>query len=89
MSKRPKNSGSNVSGGFTLLEIIVAVAIFGVIASIVFPALLQFLDMRERVDEKHQQISGLQKTFQFWPTIYVLHQTDFLKMSTETSAQQP
>ena len=65
MSKRPKNSGSNVSGGFTLLEIIVAVAIFGVIASIVFPALLQFLDMRERVDEKHQQISGLQKTFQF------------------------
>jgi general secretion pathway protein J len=65
MSKRPKDNGSKVSGGFTLLEIIVAVAIFGVIASIVFPALLQFLDMRERVDEKHQQISGLQKTFQF------------------------
>ncbi|MFT7526581.1 MAG: general secretion pathway protein J [Arenicella sp.] len=65
MSKRPKDNGSKVSGGFTLLEIIVAVAIFGVIASIVFPALLQFLDMRERVDEKHQQISGLQKTYQF------------------------
>lgn len=65
MIKRPKDNGSSVSSGFTLLEIIVAVAIFGVIASIVFPALLQFLDMRERVDEKHQQISGLQKTFQF------------------------
>lgn len=48
-----------------MLEIIVAVAIFGVIASIIFPALLQFLEMRERVDEKHGQISTLQKSFQF------------------------
>jgi len=53
------------SKGFTLLEIVVAVAIFAVITSIVFPALLQFLDMRERVVEKHQQIAGLQKTFLF------------------------
>jgi len=51
--------------GFTLLEIVVAVAIFAVISSILFPALFQFLEMRERVDEKHQQISGLQKTFLF------------------------
>jgi len=51
--------------GFTLIEIVVAVAIFGVIASIIFPALMQFLDMRERVDEKHQQVTGLQKTFLF------------------------
>ena len=65
MSSRQKENRSKFSSGFTLLEIIIAVAIFGVIASIVFPALLQFLDMRERVDEKHQQISGLQKTFQF------------------------
>lgn len=65
MLGRQKNSQSKLSRGFTLLEIIIAVAIFGVIASIIFPALLQFLDMRERVDEKHQQISGLQKTFQF------------------------
>ncbi|MFT4629352.1 MAG: general secretion pathway protein J [Arenicella sp.] len=62
---RPEHNLFKSSSGFTLLEIMVAVAIFGVIASIVFPALLQFLDMRERVDEKHQQISGLQKTFQF------------------------
>lgn len=65
MSSRQKQKRSKFSSGFTLLEIIIAVAIFGVIASIIFPALLQFLDMRERVDEKHQQISGLQKTFQF------------------------
>ena len=65
ITSRPEHNRFKFSSGFTLLEIIVAVAIFGVIASIVFPALLQFLDMRERVDEKHQQISGLQKTFQF------------------------
>ncbi len=51
--------------GFTLIEMIVAVAIFGVIASIVFPALIQFLDVRERVDEKHKQVVGLQKAFLF------------------------
>lgn len=51
--------------GFTLLEVVVAVAIFGVIASIVFPALLQFLDMRDRVEEKHDGLIGLQKTFIF------------------------
>ena len=51
--------------GFTLIEIVIAMAIFGVIASIIFPALFQFLDVRERVDLKHQQVSGLQKTFMF------------------------
>lgn len=51
--------------GFTLLEIVVAVAIFAVISAIVFPALMQFLEMRERVEEKHQHVVGLQKTFQF------------------------
>lgn len=51
--------------GFTLLEIVVAVAIFAVISSIVFPALLQFLDMRERVVEKNSEVIGLQKTFLF------------------------
>lgn len=53
------------SSGFTLIEIVVAVAIFAVITSIVFPALLQFLDMRERVVEKNTEVIGLQKTFLF------------------------
>ena len=48
-----------------MLEIVVAVAIFAVIVSIVFPALLQFLDMRDRVVEKQQEIVQLQKTFLF------------------------
>lgn len=51
--------------GFTLLEIVVAVAIFAVIASIVFPGMLQFLEMRDRVDAKHKLVVSLQKTFQF------------------------
>jgi general secretion pathway protein J len=51
--------------GFTLLEIVVAVAIFGVITAIIFPALFQFLDMRERVNEKQERLQSLQKTFQF------------------------
>ena len=51
--------------GFTLIEIVVAVAIFGVIMSIVFPTLVQFLNMRERLQEKHQELTGLQKAFLF------------------------
>lgn len=56
---------SQTSRGFTLIEIVVAVGIFGVLASIIFPALIQFLEIRERVDAKHDQIVGLQKTFMF------------------------
>ena len=51
--------------GFTLIEIMVSVAIFGVMASIIFPALIQFLDARDLLDEKHEQIIGMQKTFLF------------------------
>ncbi|MBL4670935.1 MAG: prepilin-type N-terminal cleavage/methylation domain-containing protein [Arenicella sp.] len=51
--------------GFTLIEIMVAVAIFAVIASIVGPALFQFLDIRERAGAKQDQLEGLQKTFLF------------------------
>jgi general secretion pathway protein J len=51
--------------GFTLIEIMVAVGIFAVIASIVGPALFQFLDIRERANAKQEQLEGLQKTFMF------------------------
>ena len=51
--------------GFTLIEMMVSVAIFGVMASIIFPALIQFLDARERMDQKHEQIINMQKTFLF------------------------
>ena len=51
--------------GFTLIEIMVAVGIFAVIASIVGPALFQFLDIRERATAKQDQLEGLQKSFLF------------------------
>ena len=51
--------------GFTLIEMMVSVAIFGVMASIIFPALIQFLDARDRIEAKQEQLIGLQKTFLF------------------------
>ena len=53
------------ANGFTLLEIVIAVAIFAVIASIVFPAFIQFLDVRERIIENNERITDLQKMFLF------------------------
>jgi len=55
----------NKTIGFTLIEVMVSVAIFAVIASIMGPALLQFLDVRERVNAKQERLEGLQKTFLF------------------------
>lgn len=42
-----------------------SVAIFAVIASIMGPALLQFLEVREKVGAKQDRLEGLQKTFLF------------------------
>lgn len=51
--------------GFTLIEVIIAVAIFGIIIAMVAPTMIQFIKIRERVIIKHEQIEGLQKTFLF------------------------
>jgi len=53
------------ASGFTLIEMMVSVAIFGAMAAIIFPALIQFLDARDRLDQKHAQIVSMQKTFLF------------------------
>lgn len=55
----------SVNRGFTLIEIMVAIAIFALLAAITFPALIQFLDIRERVNQKNESIKALQKTFLF------------------------
>ncbi len=60
--------GSNIkpsTAGFTLIEVMVAVGIFAVIASIVGPALFQFLEIRDRAGAKQEQLESLQKTFLF------------------------
>lgn len=51
---------------FTLIEVIVAVAIFAVISAITFPGLVQFLEARDRVQQKQNFLSDLQKTFTFF-----------------------
>lgn len=51
--------------GFTLIEIMIAVGIFAVIGAIVFPAMIQFIDVRDRIMVKHHQVESLQKTFLF------------------------
>ena len=55
----------NKLSGFTLLEVVVAVAIFALITAITFPALMQFLEARERIEERNQQILAIQKVFLF------------------------
>ncbi len=64
---RPKSHhfSVNKSKGFTLIEILVVVFIFGVIISIVGPAILQFFDAREKIIAKQEQLEGIQKTFLF------------------------
>lgn len=51
--------------GFTLIELVVAVAIFAVVSTITIAALMKFLDIRERITEQQEQLSQLQKTFLF------------------------
>jgi general secretion pathway protein J len=65
MSSMHRFQKSTRAIGFTLIEIMVAVGIFAVIASIVGPALFQFLDIRERAGAKQDQLASLQKTFMF------------------------
>lgn len=49
--------------GFTLLEMVVAIAIFGVIAAIGYSALNNFLDARAHIKQRNDQLQALQNTF--------------------------
>lgn len=50
------------SSGFTLLEMVVAIGIFAVIAAISYGSLNNFLDARAQIDERREGISALQTT---------------------------
>ena len=45
-------SSSSRCSGFTLLEMVVAIGIFAVIAAIVYPAIQRFLDARDQLNDK-------------------------------------
>lgn len=49
--------------GFTLLEMIVAIAIFGVIAAISYSALNNFLDARAHINAENDRLRALQSAF--------------------------
>jgi general secretion pathway protein J len=51
--------------GFTLIEIVVAIGIFAVIAAIAYPGLTQFLNIRDAIMERSEQISSIQRAVLF------------------------
>lgn len=51
--------------GFTLIELVIAVAIFLVISTVTVTAFVKFLDIRERIVDQQKRLSQLQKTFLF------------------------
>jgi general secretion pathway protein J len=59
-----KACGSKFTG-FTLLEMVVAIGIFAVIAAVVYPAIQQFLNARERLNDKSTVLTSLQNTMLF------------------------
>ncbi|MDH3694779.1 MAG: type II secretion system minor pseudopilin GspJ, partial [Gammaproteobacteria bacterium] len=49
--------------GFTILEMAIAIGIFAIIAVISYGALIQFLDTRDKLSERHSDLRELQFLF--------------------------
>ncbi len=62
MNRVPKYAGSD---GFTLLEMVIAIGIFAVIAAVLYPAMQQFIKAREQLSEKSTGLASLQNTMLF------------------------
>jgi len=58
-----KYDTSNRNQGFTFIEVLVAIGIFAVIASMSYAALSQFLIVREGVELSQREMRQLQQTF--------------------------
>jgi general secretion pathway protein J len=52
-----------VNRGFTLLEMVVAIAIFAIIAAISYSALNNFLDARSHINQENEDLRALQTMF--------------------------
>lgn len=53
----------HASRAFTLLEMVIAISIFAVIAAICYSALNNFLDARAHINEENEKIRQLQRVF--------------------------
>ncbi len=49
------------AGGFTLLELIVAIAIFALISAMTYPSLIHILDMGDQVERQNARLAEVQK----------------------------
>ncbi len=49
--------------GFTLLEIVIAVAIFAVISTVSYASLIRFFDQSQKIEQAHQRLEQIQKVF--------------------------
>lgn len=56
-------SGNNQQSGFTLLEVLVAIAIFAMVAMISYTTLDTYLDQRERLTQHYGKLERLQRLF--------------------------
>ena len=48
--------------GFTLLEMVVAIGIFAIIATVSYTSLNQFLDTRDMLESRQDELTALQMT---------------------------
>ncbi len=51
------------AAGFTLLEIIIAVAIFAVISTISYASLVRYFDQSQKIEQAHKRLEQIQKLF--------------------------
>jgi len=63
MDKRSLVAGMRASGGFTLLELLVALSIFAIVAVLAYGGLGTVLDLRILTEESAERLAELQKTY--------------------------
>lgn len=56
------------TGGFTLLEMVVAISIFAVIAAISYTGLIRFLDARTIINDRQDELTSLQRVMTLMQT---------------------
>lgn len=61
--RQPNSAAMSLQRGFTLLELVIAIAIFAVISLMAFLGVSNILETRQALDRQSEQISQLQRAF--------------------------